>query len=78
MGEKIIAIMCSPAPLIIPTEIAQNVKTISAGSLIAVRNRNMLRAPTIPNESAILELIGMVTSVTTSPVSTNPTLKLRV
>ena len=78
MGETIIAIIYSPAPLIIPTEIAQNVKIISAGSLIAVRNRTMLGALTIPNESAILELIGRVTSVTTSPVSTNPMLKLRV
>jgi len=62
----------------IPTAIAQNVNTISAGSLMAVRKRTMLRAPTIPRERAMLELIGKVTSVTTSPVSTSPTLKFRV
>ena len=58
MGDPIIAIMYKPDPLIIPTEIAQKVKTMSAGSLIAVRNRTMLRAPTIPKDSAMLELIG--------------------
>ena len=49
------AIIYNPAPLIIPTATAQNVKTISAGSLIAVRKRTILRAPTIPKDNATHE-----------------------
>jgi hypothetical protein len=60
--------MYNPAPLIMPTAIAQNVNTISVGSFIAVRKRTKLKAPTIPKESAMFELMGKVTSVTTIPV----------
>jgi len=78
IGEPTTATMYRAAPLAIPTAIAQKVKAISAGSLIAVLKRIMLKAPIIPNERATLELIGIVTNVTTNPTSTNVRLKFLV
>ncbi len=46
--EPITASGIMPAPITIPTARDQNRKTISMGSLIAVRKRTMERAPTIP------------------------------
>ena len=45
----------SPAPQMIPTERDQNRNTRSMGSLIAVLNRTMDSAPTIPREMTTLD-----------------------
>ena len=39
----------------IPTEIDQKIKAISSGSLIAVLNQTIERAPTIPREITTLD-----------------------
>ena len=57
----------------IPTASAQNKKTISTGSLIAVRKRTMDKAPTMPRDRTTLDVTAMITSVVTreSPTSVN-------
>ena len=54
-----------PAPLQTPTAMAQNKKAMSVGSFIAVRNRTMLSAPTMPSDSTMLVEMGMMMSVVT-------------
>ena len=48
-------ICARPAPQIMPVEIAQNRNTKSIGSLIAVLNLTIDKAPTIPREITTLD-----------------------
>ncbi len=53
-------------------------KTMSIGSLIAVLNLTMLRAPTIPSESTMLVVTAIITREVTMAIMTSDTLKLLV
>ena len=53
----------NPAASTIPAAIAQNKKARSSGSLIAVRNRTIDSAPTIPSESTTFDVTAKITSV---------------
>ena len=64
------------APFAIPIEIAQNINTISKGSLIAALNLTIDNAPTIPKESIKFPLITIITEVVTKDANTNVTPKL--
>ena len=51
-----------PAPSARPSPTAQNMNTVSIGSLIAVRKRTMDSAPTMPSDSVRFEEISISTS----------------
>ena len=72
------AIMANPAPQIIPTLIDQSRNTRSMGSLIAVLNRTMESAPTIPRETTIFDwIVSMIAAVITA-IAISERLKLRL
>lgn len=49
------------APTVMPAATAQNKKIKSIGSFIAVRNRTMDKAPTIPKDSVMFdEIVAMI------------------
>ena len=52
-----------PAANTIPAAMDQNRNAISSGSLIAVRKRTMLSAPTMPRESTTLLVTARITRV---------------
>ena len=64
--EPMIASGIIPAPMTIPTARDQKRKTISTGSLIAVRKRTIERAPTIPRDNTTFDVTAIITSVVTS------------
>ena len=53
----------NPAPVTMPALIAQNRKAMSSGSLMALRNRTMERAPTIPSDRMTLDVTARMMSV---------------
>ena len=57
----IILTLIIPIPLAMPTVIAQNIKIISKGSLIAERKRTIESAPTIPKDKIKFPLITIIT-----------------
>ena len=69
--EPTIDILKYPAPLAIPIAIAQNIKTISILSLIAVLNLTIDNAPTNPNDRAKDDFTIDITSITVTAISTN-------
>ena len=66
-----------PAASTMPTAIAQNRNAMSSGSLIAVRKRTMLRAPTMPRDSTTFEVTARMTTVVimVSAISVTPKLE---
>ena len=68
----------SPAPTVMPVVMAQNRYKRSIGSLMAVRNRTMDKAPTMPSEMTMLVLMASVTmqvsTVMPTSVRANPRL----
>ena len=71
-----IAARKNPAPSTMPSAIDQNMKTVSIGSLIAVRKRTMDSAPTMPSESLRLFDMIRMTSVATIVSMTRLILKV--
>ena len=71
-----IAKVKKPAPQAMPTAMLQNMNTMSLGSLIAERNLTMLKAPTIPNDKMILEVIVMMIRHVTADSPIKDRLKL--
>ena len=65
MAEPITASGSRPAPTTMPTARDQKRKTISTGSLMAVRKRMMERAPTMPRDRTTLDVTAMMTRVVT-------------
>ena len=63
-------------PFAIPTKTAQNIKTISRGSLIADLNLTIERAPTIPRDNIKLPLITIITPVVIREIKIRAKLKL--
>ena len=66
----------SPAASTMPTAMAQNRKAISMGSLMAVRNRTMDRAPTMPRDSTMLLTTVIISRVVISDRAISVTPKL--
>ncbi|MNP50943.1 hypothetical protein D3C76_1452330 [compost metagenome] len=60
----------------IPAAMAQNIKTMSSGSLMAVRKRTILSAPTMPRERTTLVLMVIITNDVIIVISTKVVLKL--
>ena len=61
-----------------PTMMAQNRYMVSRESLIAVRNRTMDRAPTMPRERAMLLPMTIITVPVSTASITRLTLNLRL
>jgi hypothetical protein len=68
--------MYSPAPEVIPTEMEKNKNPTSRGSLTAVLNRTMDKAPTIPKDRRMLELMVITINAVTILTKTSKILKL--
>ena len=66
----------SPAASTMPTAMAQNRKAMSMGSFTAVRNRTMLKAPTMPRESTMLLTTVKISNVVMRDRATSVTPKL--
>ena len=66
----------SPAASTMPAAMAQKRKAMSSGSLMAVRNRTMERAPTMPRDSTTLDVTARITSVVIMVRATSVTPKL--
>ena len=65
-----------PAARTMPTAMDQKRKAMSNGSLMAVRNRTMDRAPTMPRESTTLLVTARITRVEIMVRATRVTPKL--
>ena len=65
-----------PAASTMPAAIAQNRKAMSSGSLIAVRNRTMDRAPTMPRDRTTLLVTARITKVEIMVMAISVTPKL--
>ena len=76
MAEPITASGSRPAPTTMPTARDQKRKTISTGSLMAVRKRMMERAPTMPRDRTTLDVTAMMTRVVTRDRPTKVSAKL--
>ena len=65
-----------PAARTMPAAIDQKRKAMSSGSLIAVLNRTMESAPTMPRDRTTLEVTARMTSVVMRVRATSVTPKL--
>ena len=63
-------------PFAIPTDTAQNIKTMSNGSFIAALNLTIERAPTIPKERTRFPLMTIMTAVVIRQIKIKEILKL--
>ena len=78
LGLLFVAVHAFAGKQMIPVAMAQKRKAVSVGSFTAVRKRTMDRAPTMPRDSTMLELMTRMTMVVTMDSIIRQPVKLRL